>query len=93
MVIGILTLELELTDAYSLKEKRMILNRIRDRVRQKFNVAIAEVDENDVWNRAVLGIVTISNKQVFANKVLSQTVNLVEAIRDCRVEDMTMEFI
>jgi len=93
MVIGVLTLELELPGAYSLKDKRMILNRIRDRVRQKFNVAIAEVDENDVWNRAVLGIVTVSNKQLFANKVLSQTVNLVESIRDCQVEDMTMEFI
>ena len=93
MVIGVLTLELELPGAFSLKEKRMVLNRIRDRVRQKFNVAIAEVDENEVWNRAVLGVVTISNEQAFANKVLSQTVNLVEEIRDCRVEDITMEFI
>lgn len=93
MVIGLLTIELEIPEANSLKEKRMVLNRMRDKVRQKFNVAIAEVDENEVWNRAVLGVVTVSNDQVFSNQVLSKVMDLVETIRGCRVEDFTMEFL
>jgi hypothetical protein len=93
MVIGLLTVELELPEAFSLKEKRMVLNRVRDQVRQKFNVAIAEVDENDVWNRAVLGVVTVSNEQTHCNQVLSKVMDLIETIRGLRVEDFSTEFI
>lgn len=93
MVIGVLTVELEIPEAFSLKEKRMVLNRVRDQVRQKFNVAVAEVDENDVWNRAVLGIVTVSNEQVHCNQVLSKVMDLIETIRGLRVEDFATEFI
>ena len=93
MIIGVLTIELEIPEAGSLKEKRMVLNRVRDQVRKKFNVAIAEVEENEVWNRAVLGVVTVSNRQQFCNQVLSQVVNLVESIRGCNLEDFSMEFL
>jgi len=93
MVIGLLTIELEIPEANSLKEKRMVLNRVRDRVRQKFNVAIAEVEENEVWNRAVLGVVTVSNRQLFCNQVLSQVVNLIQSTRGCNLEDFSMEFL
>ena len=93
MIIGVLTIELDLPEAFSLKDKRMVLNRIRDRVRQKFNVSIAEVDENDVWNRAVLAVVTVSNQQQFCNQVLSQVVNLVEECRDCQMADYSLEFL
>ncbi len=56
MIVGVLTLEIDIESAYSLKDKRAVLNRIRDRVRSTFNVAIAEVDENEVWNHACLGV-------------------------------------
>ena len=93
MIIGVLTLDLDIPAANSLKEKRMVVNRVRDRVRAKFNVAIAEVDENEVWNRAVLGVVTVSNEQVYCNQVLDKVVDLVETIRDCNLEDYSMEFL
>jgi len=93
MSIGFLTLELSIDGAFSLKDKRMVVNRVRDRVRQKFNVAVAEIDENDVWNRACLGIVTISNEQAHTNRMLSKVVAFVETIRDCEVEDVSMEFL
>ena len=93
MVIGVLTLELEIPGAFSLKEKRMVLNRVRDRVRQKFNVAVAEVGDNDVWNHACVGVVTVSNEQRFANQVLSKVAELVATIHDCVVEDVSIAFI
>ena len=93
MVIGILTLEIDIDGAYSLKEKRMVVNRIRDRVRQRFNVSIAEVDDNEVWNHACMGVSAVSNDQSHANAMLSKVVGFVETIRDCELEDWSMEFI
>lgn len=93
MIIGVLELDLDIPAAYSLKDKRVVLNRIRDRVRQKFNVAIAEVDNQDIWNHATLGVVTLSNQQRHANQMLSNVVAFVETIGDCVLADVTMEFI
>jgi hypothetical protein len=63
MPIGVLTLELHLPDAHSLKEKRMVVRSIKDRLRARFNVAVAELDHQDLWQHAVLGVVSISNDQ------------------------------
>ena len=93
MIIGVLTLEVNIDGAFSLKEKRMTVNRIRDRVRQRFNVAIAEVDDNDVWNHACIGVVAISNQQAHVNEMLSKVVDFVQTIRDCHLEDYSIEFI
>ncbi len=93
MVVGILSIELRIDGAFSLKDKRAVLNRLRDRVREKFNVAVAEVGDQDVWNSAVIGVAAISNDQVFVNQVLSKVMSLVETIHECRVEDFTTEFI
>ena len=93
MTVGVLTLEISIDGAFSLKDKRMVVNRIRDRVRSKFNVAVAELEANDVWNYACIGVATLSNEQVQANKVLSAVVELVRRIRDCELEDFSMEFL
>ncbi len=93
MTIGLLTIEVSIDGAFSLKEKRMVVNRIRDRVRQKFNVAVAEIDEHQVWNRAVLGVVTLSTEQTHTNRVLSKVADFVGTLRDCVVEDFAMEFL
>lgn len=93
MVIGVLTLEIDIDGAFSLKEKRMTVNRIRDRVRQTFNVAVAEVDDQDIWNHACIAVVAVSNEQPHVNAVLSKVVNFVERIRDCEIEDFSIEFV
>ena len=62
MPVGLLTLELHIPDAQSLKDKRQVLRSLKDRLRGHFNVAVAELDHHDVWQRAVVGIVTISNE-------------------------------
>lgn len=93
MVIGSLIVELDIPEAYSLKDKRAVLNRLRDRVRQKFNVAVAEIESNDVWNHAVVAAVTVSNQQRYCNQVLSKVEDFIETLPDCIVEDVSMEFI
>ena len=61
MPIGVLTLELYLPQAHSLKEKRFVVRKIKDRLRARFNVAVGELDHQDLWQRAVLGVVSISS--------------------------------
>jgi len=68
--IGVLTLELRLEHSHSLKEKRHVVESLKDRLRHKFNVAVSEIDYHDLWQRSVVAVVTVSPDQVFAEKVL-----------------------
>ncbi|MFZ0636928.1 MAG: DUF503 domain-containing protein [Candidatus Acidiferrales bacterium] len=61
MPIGLLTLEIHIPDARSLKDKRQVLRSLKDRLRGHFNVAVAELDHQDLWQRSVVGIVSISS--------------------------------
>jgi uncharacterized protein len=78
MHIGILTLRLRLEGADSLKDKRQVVKSLIERMRGKFNVSAAEVDDLDVWRRATVGVAVVSNDPRFCNQVLSQVVNYVE---------------
>jgi uncharacterized protein YlxP (DUF503 family) len=93
MVIGLLQLELTVPGADSLKAKRMALRSVKDRIRRGFNVAVAEVDDHELWQHAVLAVVTISNDRRFINRVLSKVVELVEHSHDVVVEDYTLSFL
>jgi uncharacterized protein YlxP (DUF503 family) len=68
--IGVLTLELRLEDSHSLKDKRHVIKSLQDRLRNKFNVAVAEIDYQDLWQRALIAAVTVSSDHVHAEKVL-----------------------
>lgn len=70
MTIGLLTLEIHLPYAHSLKEKRMVVQRVKDRLRSKFNVAVAEVDHQELWQRAVLAVASISSSETNLRQVL-----------------------
>jgi uncharacterized protein YlxP (DUF503 family) len=69
-VIGVLTLELRLENSHSLKEKRHTVQSLKERLRNKFNVAVAEIDYQDLWQRAAVAAVTVSSDRVHAEKVL-----------------------
>ncbi|MFQ5663100.1 MAG: DUF503 domain-containing protein [Terriglobia bacterium] len=60
MVVGLLTLEIHLPYAHSLKDKRQVLRKLKERLR-RFNVAVAELDHQEVWQRATVGVVSLSN--------------------------------
>jgi uncharacterized protein YlxP (DUF503 family) len=61
MPIGLLTLEIHIPDARSLKDKRQVLRSLKDRLRAHFNVAVAELEHEDLWQRSKVGVVSISN--------------------------------
>jgi hypothetical protein len=60
MPVGLLTLEIHISDAQSLKDKRHVLRSLKDRLRAHFNVAVSELDHQEVWQRSRVGVVTIS---------------------------------
>jgi uncharacterized protein YlxP (DUF503 family) len=70
-VIGVLTLELKIDHAHSLKEKRHVVKSLKDRLRHKFNVSVAEIEDQDLHNSAVIAAATVSPSQPFAEKVLA----------------------
>src|SRR5579872_477077 len=60
MPIGLLTLEIHVSDARSLKDKRQVIRSLKDRLRAHYNVAVAELDYQDLWQRSKVGVVSIS---------------------------------
>jgi uncharacterized protein len=70
MSVGLLTLDIHLPDAHSLKDKRQVLRSLKDRLRARFNVAVAELDHRDVWQRAVIGVVTLADQPGFVEQSL-----------------------
>ena len=68
--IGVLTLELRVESSHSLKEKRHVVQSLKDRLRHKFNVAVAEIDHQDLWQRATLAAVTVASDRGIAEKIL-----------------------
>ena len=65
-------------ESHSLKEKRMVLRRIKDRVAQKFNCAIAEVGDADAWQSASLGFAVVSNEHGFTQSMVQKILNFIE---------------
>lgn len=78
MHIGLLTLYLSIDQADSLKDKRRVVKSLVERLRRKFNVSVAEVDDLDVWRRATIGVAVVSNDAKFANQVLNKVADHVE---------------
>jgi len=80
-VIAFLTLEIRVEGAHSLKDKRQVVRSLKDRLRAKFNVAVAELEANDLWQRATIGVVSISNSRDYLQGLMSNVER--EANRQC----------
>lgn len=70
--VGVLTLELRLDEAHSLKDKRHFVKSLKDRLRNKFNVSVAEIDYQDLWQRGLVAVAIVSGDQAHAEQVLQQ---------------------
>jgi len=92
-VIGVLTLELRLEDAHSLKDKRHTVQGLKDRLRHKFNVAVAEIDHQDVWQRAVVAAVTVSGDHTHAEKVLQAVEDEAASILGGALAESSVEWL
>jgi uncharacterized protein YlxP (DUF503 family) len=74
MIIGLLTLEIYIPYSHSLKEKRKILKSFKDRMRNKFNVAIAELNFQNKWQRTKIGLVTVNQDKKLIDRIFSKIV-------------------
>jgi hypothetical protein len=94
MVIGICEITLHLPESHSLKEKRQIVTSVIARVRNQFNVAIAEVDKNDRWQIARLGVICVSDDGQHAHAMLEQIRHYIETTRpDLLISNSEVEVI
>ncbi len=94
MNIGALRVRLRIPENHSLKGKRRVVKSIVGQVRSKFNVSIAEIEDQDMWQVATLGITCVSNDSRHVNETLSYVMNCIEANRgDAEVLDYEIELL
>jgi uncharacterized protein YlxP (DUF503 family) len=92
MVVAILTISLSIPHANSLKDKRRVIKSIKDRLRDGFNVSVAEIGDQDVWRNAVLGVGVVSADQAYANGVLSRVQDLIGGRTDAILTHCELEW-
>jgi len=93
MVIGLLTLELHFPGARSLKDKRQALRSLETRLRSRLNVAVAEVQHQDLWQRASLAIVSINTDGTHLESTLAEASRMAENQREILVVDAQTEVL
>ena len=92
MVVGVLTLELFFPHARSLKDKRRVLHGFKDRLR-RYNVALAELDFQDKWQRSRLGIVTLNSHQTPVEEVLGRVLADARGLLEAEVSCLEIRFV
>jgi uncharacterized protein YlxP (DUF503 family) len=94
MHVGVARVEMRLADNSSLKGKRSVVKSVVQRVRNRFNVAVAEIDTQDVWETITLGMVCVSDDPRHANEMLSKVIDFIESERlDAEVGAVELELI
>ncbi len=94
MNVGVASVSLRIPENMSLKGKRQVVKSIIGRVKGRFDVAVAEVDDNDVWQEATIGIATVSNNKRHSNEVLSKVIDfIVKGNFDAEILDYSIEII
>ena len=95
-MIALLTLELRIEGAHSLKDKRQVLRSLKDGLRAKFNVAVAELDHTDLWQRATVGVVSISDSRSYLDGMMHSVERHATRIANnagAEVADSFLEFL
>jgi uncharacterized protein YlxP (DUF503 family) len=91
--IGVITMELRLDESHSLKEKRHVVKGLKDRLRHKFNVAVAEIEYQELWQRALVAAVTVSSDQNNAESVLQSVENEASMLLGPQLIGATVEWL
>jgi uncharacterized protein YlxP (DUF503 family) len=87
MFIGVCTIEMHIPDSGSLKDKRHALRSLKDKIRNKFNVSVAEVEDNDLWQKITLAVAAVSNDKSHLNKTLDHVLNMVRGVPEISLLD------
>jgi len=93
MVVGLGTYTLHLPAAHSLKEKRRVVKGMRERLRHRFNVSVAEIDDHDLWQKATIGVASVSTEAASANRTLDTILNFLSLESECLVTDHHFEIL
>ena len=93
MIIGVLQIELHIPHAASLKNKRAVLKSIKDRLRNRFNVSVSEVDYCDKWQRSVLAIVTVSSDTAYVSGALDKVERFFDTVPEVCCMDRQRELL
>ena len=91
MFIGVCTIELHVPESGSLKTKRHSIRSLKDRIRNKFNVSVAEIDDNDLWQKASLAVAAVSNDKSHLNQTLDHVLNMVRSVPEISLLDFHIE--
>ncbi|WP_457570050.1 DUF503 domain-containing protein [Desulfurobacterium sp.] len=91
--IGYIEIKLYIPHSHSLKEKRMVIKRIKERIRNKFNVSVAEIDAHDKWQTSVIAVVTVSTSSGKADETLEKVVGFIEKLFPGIVESYHKEIM
>ncbi len=93
MEVGILQFSVRLRGSHSLKEKRHVLKSIKDKLRARFNVSVAEVDDHDLWQKGTIGVVTCSNDAAHVRSLLDQIVGMLRLHPVAELLDQQIEIL
>jgi len=91
--VGVLTLELHLPDSHSLKDKRHTVKSLKDRLRNRFNVAVAEIGYQDIWQRSLISAVTVSGDRARAEQVLQSVEREAANLLGAALVEATVEWM
>jgi len=92
-MIAFLTLELQIEAAQSLKDKRQVVRSVKDRLRAQFNVAVAELDANGLWNRATIGVVSVSDSRDYLDGLMKNVERSATRIANNSGADVSDSFV
>lgn len=93
MVVGVLQLTLFLPENHSLKGKRGVIKKIKARVSNEFNVSVSECDDQDLWQRAVLGVAMVGSDAAYVEGALRQVVHFVDSLAVAELGDEKLEIV
>ncbi|MBI4949611.1 MAG: DUF503 domain-containing protein [Deltaproteobacteria bacterium] len=93
MVIGVLRITVLIHESRSLKDKRQVVKSIVEKVKNRFNVSVAEVDGADLWQRAEIGVAAVSNDGALVNSVMDKVLDFVDRLNLAEVSDHDIEII
>lgn len=93
MVVGVCTVELFIAGSQSLKDKRQVIHGLKDRLRSKLNLSVAEVEGQDLWQKAILGMACVSNESRHVSQVLEQALNMMKSMPAVEVVRSQVELL
>ena len=93
MVVGLCVVELLLPGSRSLKDKRLLIKGIKDRLRARFNLSLAEVDFQNLWQRAKIGMVSIASSKDVLHTTINKAIEIIENNTQCEIIDCQVEYL